>query len=409
MSTPAPESVAAPAAAAASPTAPRGRILVDRELEALFGTALAPATPEHPLHPDQLQPASVDVRLGARAWRVRAGFLPARGPVEERLESFATSELSLEGDGAVLERGLVYVVPLEMELDLPPGIHGRFNPRSSTGRLDLFTRVLVPGHPRFDETPPGYRGRPWLEIAPLSFPVRVRRGDRLCQLRLSDGDAALDEEELRATHRATPLVFDGDRALPEDEVQFGADGSIALRVGLAGREPVGWRAALHTDVVEFAGQGVHDPREFFEPVPARRSGDALACVLEPGRFYVFASRERLRIPPHLAAEMLPVDVGIGELRNNYAGFFDNGFGWDVDDSRGGDASPDPSSGRPPGTPAVLEVRAHDVPFAVEDGQVFFRLRYFRTAGPPARLYGQGRSGPSYRGQDLTLARPFRAL
>lgn len=364
-----------------------GAILIDRELRALLGSAVRAAHGADPPAPSQVQPASLDLRLGAEAAHIRAGFVPADVPVEERLRELGTARLSLLGDGAVLERGRVYLVPLESELDLPPDVHGRFNPRSSTGRLDLFTRVLVPGHPRFDETPPGWAGQPWLEIAPLSFPVRLRRGDRLCQLRLQRGRAGLDEAELRAAHAATPLFLDAGGPLEDGAVAVDEEGAALLRVGLEGREPCGWRAALETDVVEFAAVGAHDPRDFWEPLRSRNG----RAVLEPGRFHILASRERLRVPPHLAAEMLPVDVGIGELRNNYAGFFDCGFGWDE-----------------AGTPAVLEVRAHDVPFLVEEGQVLFRMRFFRVTEQPEHLYGEGRSGPSYRGQDLTLARPFRA-
>jgi len=374
-------------------------ILVDRDLAAGLGRIGRPAPGSPDIAPEQVQPASLDLRLGPVAHRIRAGFLPEGTPIEERLRHLATSELSLEGEGAVLERGLIYLVPLEEELDLTPDLQGRFNPRSSTGRCDLFTRVLVPGHPRFDETPPGYRGRLWLEIAPLSFAVRLRRGDRLCQLRLQRGRAALSTEELIRVYRETPLCFEDRRPLSADEVRFDDDGALELRIGLEGRDPAGWRAALHADVVEFSRAGVHDPDDFWEPVQARRG----RCILDPGRFYIFASRERIRIPPFLAAEMLPIDVGIGELRNNYAGFFDNGFGWEL--------PPEPGDGSDaaelPGTPAVLEVRAHDVPFLVEDGQVFFRLRFYRTRGEPDRLYGEGRRDRSYRDQDLTLARPFR--
>jgi len=370
-------------------TPPPG-ILVDRELAALLGTALRPAAGAAPILPEQLQPASLDLRLGPVAHRVRAGFLPENASIEERLQELATSTVSLEGEGGVLERGLVYLVPLDEELALPPDLAARFNPRSSTGRTDLFTRVLVPGSPRFDEAPAGFHGRAWLEVAPLSFPVRLRRGDRLCQVRLARGASALSRAALIERCRTTPLCFDGPRPLALDELAFDDEGGLCLRLGLAGRDPCGWRAALSTEVVEFAAQGAHEASDFWEPVHARRG----RCVLEPGRFYIFASRERLRIPPDLAAEMLPIDVGIGELRNNYAGFFDSGFGWDET--------------RPGGTPAVLEVRAHDVPFLVEDGQPFFRLRFFRTTGRPEKLYGQGRGGPSYGGQDLTLARAFRA-
>jgi dCTP deaminase len=246
--------------------------------------------------------------------------------------------------------------------------------------------------------------------------VRLARGDRLAQARFSRGAARLSAAEVRALHAASPvcwLVEDGvERPLTQAELAVDADGWISLTVSLGGREPVGWRALpaalrdAHGErrVIEFAAEGAHDPRDFFEPLAAPDG----RLVLEPGRFHVFTSRERLAIPPEHAAEMQPIDVAIGELRNNYAGFFDNGFGWRGDAAP--DAPPDspgdaPGAGRG-GTPAVLEVRAHDVPFLVEDGQTFFRLALFATGGRPERLYGRGRT--SYRAQDLTLARCFRA-
>ncbi len=370
--------------------APAGEILVDTELRRLVESGVISGQADLPLRPQQIQPASMDLRLGRTAVRVRAGFLPTTVPIEERIQELGTSTLDLDSpEGAVLERGLVYLVQLEESLDLPPDLGVRFNPRSSAGRCDVFTRVLSSGHPRFDETPMGYSGPLWLEVSPLSFPVRLRRGDRLSQLRVHRGTPGLSTAELRARYIETPLVFDGDRPLGVDEVRFDNDGGLELNLGLAGRDPAGWRASLHTEVVEFSAEGAHDPTLFWDPVHAPDG----RCILAPESFYIFASRERLRIPPDLAAEMLPVDIGIGELRNNYAGFFDNGFGWRED--------------KVCGTPAVLEVRAHDVPFLVEDGQVFFRLKFFRASARPERLYGQEREGSSYQGQDLTLARAFR--
>lgn len=368
----------------------QGSLFVDHELEAMCGSAIRTGDAAHGLDLGiQLQPASLDLRLSGRAYRMRAGFLPDARPIEERIESLSVAELSLDGAGAVLEKGLVYLVLLEEVLDLPPGVRGRFNPRSSTGRCDVFTRVLSAGHPRFDETPAGYAGHLWLEVSPLSFPVRLARGDRLCQLRLQQGRAGLSTGELIELYERTPLAFAGGRALGLDEVRFDDDGGLLLTVGLEGRDPAGWRASDHTRVLQFGAPQAHETHEFWEPVHAPHG----RAILSPGDFYIFASRERLRVPPEYAAEMLPVDVGIGELRNNYAGFFDSGFGW--------------TEGVEDGTPAVLEVRAHDVPFLIEDGQVFFRLRYFRTSGRPRALYGEGRRDGSYRDQDLTLARCFR--
>ena len=379
-----------------NPARTAGFLLVDTELQSLFGKALRSAKGSPRIAPEQVQPASLDLRLGGTAWRVRAGFLPFGGPVEARLTELAIAKHSLEGDGAVLERGQVYLVPLEEELALPPDLWARFNPRSSTGRCDIFTRVLCDGHGRFDEAPEGFRGRAWIEVAPLSFPVRLKRGDRLAQLRLAQGKPALDAVELRALHARTPVVFADGRAVKQEELVIDEDGCLLLSVGLAGRTPAGWRAARDTDVLEFSKEGAHDRADFWEPVHAPNG----RCILGPGSFYIFASKERLRVPPKFAAEMLPVDTGIGELRNNYAGFFDNGFGWKSSEKAPGGVVND-------GTPAVLEVRAHDVPFLVEDGQLFCRLRFFRTSGRPEKIYGEGRS-TSYKDQDLTLARCFRA-
>lgn len=375
--------------------APPGHLLVDHEIEAEFGRSILACDPRFPLRPAQVQPASMDLRLGRVAYRMRAGFLPGNVPLETRLERLSIGTLSLEGEGSVLERGLVYLVQLEEELALPGDLRGRFNPRSSTGRCDLFTRILCCGHPRFDETPPGYHGKLWIEISPLSFPVRLKRGDRLGQLRLQRGQPALCADELREVYARTPLCFDGARPMGLDEVRIDEEGGLELGVGLGGREPAGWRAASHTDVLHFSSEGRHARQDFWEAVHAPEG----RAILAPESFYIFASRERIRIPPQLAAEMLPVDIGIGELRNNYAGFFDNGFGW-REDERGVPIDA--------GTPAVLEVRAHDVPFLVEDGQSFCRLRFFHTSGKPRALYGAGRSGASYQEQDLTLARVFQA-
>ncbi len=365
---------------------PDHSILVDRGIRALLGRAVRA---DSPFLPEQVQPASLDLRLGAEAHVMRASFLPERTSIEERLRELSTGTLSL-AEGAVLERGCVYLVPLEEELCLDDAVFARFNPRSSVGRCDVFARVVVPGHPRFDETPRGWRGRPWLEVAPLSFPVRVRRGDSLCQVRFARGAPALGHDELVARYARSPMCHDERGPLAPGAVRFDGTGGLELRVGLRGRDPCAWRARPTSSALHLAEHGAHDAEAFFEPV---REEDG-HCILAPGRFHLFASRERLAIPPDLAAEMLPVDLGLGELRNNYAGFFDCGFG--------------SHARRPAGTPAVLEVRAHDVPFLVEDGQILFRLRFFRTSESPERIYGEDRPADSYRDQDLTLARSFRA-
>ncbi|MCC6407268.1 MAG: 2'-deoxycytidine 5'-triphosphate deaminase, partial [Planctomycetes bacterium] len=289
-----------------------GHLLVDREIERLIGTAVRPVEGSSAIARAQLQASSLDLRLGPVAYRIRAGFLPGRTPIAERLAELETSRLSLEHGGAVLEKGLVYLVPLEEELALPADLSATFNPRSSTGRCDVFTRILVEDHPRFHAAPAGYRGKLWLEVAPLSFPVRLVRGDRLAQARFFRGEPALGADELRAIYARTPLCYVDDRPVPIEEVRFDGEGGLELHLGLRGRDPSGWRAQSHTGVLDFGREGAHAIEDFWEAVhsPAGHS------ILAPGSFYLFASRERVVVPPDLAAEMLPVDVDIGELRNN---------------------------------------------------------------------------------------------
>jgi len=362
-------------------------ILVHREIRALIEAGSIRAIPS--VRGDQLQPASLDLRLGEHAVRVRTGFLPENAEIERKLEDLALYRFDLRS-GGVLEKGQIYLIPLAEEISLPEGVRARVNPKSSTGRLDLFTRIVLDRASRFDDLAPGASGRLWVEVAPRSFPVRVRTGTCLNQIRFFRGECALDDAEVRALYGRAPLLYDDrGRPLPAESVRFDGEGGIFLRIRLRGEGPVGFRAKPFSGIVDLDAVGAHDPADFWEPVFAPRA----SLIVEPEAFYIFASRERVVVPPDHAAEMLPYDVGIGELRTNYAGFFDNGFGW--------------NRGSNPGTRAILEVRAHDVPFLVEDGQVFFRLNYFRTTETPSVLYGDAEAGSSYADQDLALSKHFR--
>ena len=335
-----------------------------------------------PVTEEQLQPASLDLRLGAQAVRVAAGFLP-RGPVERALESLAVEQLDLTG-GAVLRRNQVYLVRLVESLRLPPSIRARANPRSSTGRIDVFTRTIVDGHDRFDEIPAGYQGGLWLEVVPRSFDIRVTTGQRLNQIRFLRGDPLLTDAELAARVTADDLIRDGEPApVQEASLLLG----LSLEPERAG-DPVGWKARADAPRLDLAHAGGLDPAPWFEPVHPGADG---TLVLQPEEFLLLASRERIAVPPDLAAEMLPWDVGMGELRTNYAGFFDCGFGWGPDS--------------PAGARAVLEVRPHDVPFRVVHGQPIFRLQFSRCTEPCTQLYGG--PGSAYQAQGLALARWFR--
>lgn len=339
----------------------------------------------------QFQPASLDLRLGAKAWRVRASFLPGKArTVAHQLDALSYDEINLV-NGAVLERGCVYIVPLLESLALPADISALANPKSSTGRLDIFTRLISDHSEVFDRVEAGYNGPLYAEISPRSFSIRVRTGTRLNQIRfrrLQDGhllttDFALPDAELRAWHENVSPLINGPANIRN---------GLILRVALAREsvgELIGYRAQKHTDVVDVERIAHYAVRDFWEPIAAREDR---RLILDPDEFYILASQERLHIPPGLAAEMAPIDPAMGEFRVHYAGFFDPGFGW----------SP---SGHP-GSRGVLEVRSHEVPFILEDGQIIGRLTYEKMSEDPDVLYGQTPVS-NYQGQDLKLSKHFR--
>ncbi len=331
--------------------------------------------------PDQLQPASLDLRLGAIAYRVRASFLAGHGQrVIDRIAEFGMHQVDLT-PGAVLEKGCVYVVPLMERLALPPGITAVANAKSSTGRLDLLTRTITDGGVEFDRIPAGYDGPLYAEICPRSFSVLVRPGMRLNQIRFRNGQAPLTDTELLDLHSRDRLV-DGTPVISE-----GLGFSVDLRP--ASGDLVGYRAKPHTGLIDLDRIAAYDPAEYWEEV---RSRDG-RIILDPGAFYILVSREAVTIPPDHAAEMAPYLAMAGEFRVHYAGFFDPGFGH----RNAGGA----------GSRGVLEVRCHEAPFVLEDGQIVGRLVYERMSEIPEVLYGQGLAS-NYQGQALKLSKHFRA-
>jgi len=328
-------------------------ILPCQSIEALIAErAIASATP---FDADQVQPASLDLRLGGRAWRVRASFLPGAGrKVATRLADVAMHELDLT-KGAVLERGCVYIAELQETLNLPPGVSARANPKSSTGRVDVFVRLLTDQGRAFDDVAAGYCGPTYIEIAPQTFSVLVRSGTRLNQLRLKAG------EPPRLSVKSV---------------------GVDLSDGVAG-----FRARRHAGVIDMDREDGHDPRDFWEPLVPRRG----ELLLDPGEFYILASKQAIEIPVLQAAEMTPIDPAVGEFRVHYAGFFDPGFGTEE------------ASGV--GSRGVLEVRSHETPFLLEDGQTVARLVYEPLTAKPARLYGD--QGSHYQRQGLKLSKHFK--
>ena len=339
--------------------------------------------PAYAFQPDQIQPASLDLRLGAIAYRVRASFLPGpRTTVAERIDDLKLHEFALT-NGAVLETNCVYIVPLVESLTLPDDVAAATNPKSSTGRLDVFTRVIADETRGFDRIRAGYHGPLYAEIGPKTFPVLVREGSRLSQIRFRRGQAQLDAPALRALHARERLTDDADADVGE---------GIAVGVDLSGIGPgglVGYRAKRHTGVIDVERRAGYDLNEFWEPMVARKDR---SLVLDPDEFYILASKEAVQVPPDYAAEMVPFDPLVGEFRVHYAGFFDPGFGYEGAGGRG--------------ARAVLEVRSREVPFILEHGQIVGRLIYEKMAARPQQLYGQG-IGSNYQAQGLKLSKHFR--
>ncbi|CAN5233949.1 2'-deoxycytidine 5'-triphosphate deaminase [soil metagenome] len=387
-------------------------ILPVQKLKELVRAGIISGSDDHPIENNQFQPNSIDLRLGETAYRVRSSFLPENESVNQKIEKLLQYSFPIT-DGAVLETNCVYIIPLLEKLNLP-GSHyttdktprngsegedfrlisnenltAKANPKSTTGRLDIFTRVITDYSHRFEEIEPGYKGNLFLEVVPKSFPIRVRTGHRLNQLRLRHGLQILSDEELLRIHGADPLLFDTDGsvlAMNKVKVNNGLFMSVNLQVGE--NDVLGYKAKKHRDLIDLDRIDHYEITDFWEPIyPVNEDH----LILEPEAFYIFASRERCRIPKHLAAEMIAYDTGSGELRTHYAGFFDSGFGGSVADK---------------GARAVLEVRSHDVPFLIEDGQTFCSMRFEPNMEIPEFVYGASIKS-NYQGQGLKLGKHFK--
>lgn len=364
----------------------RDGVLASQHLATLIKEGHIDAVP-YDIPDSNIQPASLDLRLGSTAYRVRCSFLPGALPVTTKMRELVVDEIDIR-DGAVLETNRPYLIPLLERLDLPEGIRGKANPKSSTGRLDVFTRLLTDHGTRFDEVAAGYTGGLYLEVVPLSFTVRVREGLALNQLRLQSGRTRLDDADIRRIHADHGLLYRGGQ--PVDEADLDTNDGLFLGLDLerhGGR--CGYRAKDYTTLLDMERTDLAVDR-YWEEVYTEEDG---GLVLAPERFYLLLSQDAIRIPPDCAGEMTAFDPTSGELRTHYAGFFDPGFGYDDD-------------GELSGSKAALEVRAHDVPFLIEHGQPLCKLTFERMAAKPDVLYGT-RAGSSYQGQEDMLSKHFR--
>ena len=340
-----------------------------------------------PIAEVQIQPASLDLRLGPVAHRVRASFLPGKSAtVEAKIRELGMGEIDLR-NGAVLDKRCVYVIPLMEEWFFPDDVSGKANPKSTTGRLDIFTRLITDYGTEFERVPPGYRGKLYAEVVPRTFTVAVREGMRLNQVRFVRGSRPpLREGTLGDLHQEEPLVYANDDSPADTQIRHG----LPISIDLAGVPPcgiVGYKAKSHAPLIDVAQVNSYDPDEFWDPIPPCKR-----IILNPDDFYILVSKEKVSVPPDLSGEMVAYDPSVGEFRIHYAGFFDPGFGYGLDQGKG--------------THAVLEVRSHEVPFVIEDGQLVGRLVYERLTEVPRKIYGAG-IGSSYQSQGLSLSKQFR--
>ena len=387
-------------------------ILPVQKLKILRDLEILDSHPDYPINDNQFQPNSLDLRLGEVAYRVRCSFLPENETVEQKIEKLEQYSFSIK-DGAVLEENCVYIIPLlerlnlpkshystqngvsnsseEVKLFSPENLSAKANPKSSTGRLDVFTRVITDYSHRFEEIAPGYQGQLYLEVVPKSFSIKVRTGQRLNQLRVRHGFENVSDQDLLRIHASDPLLFD-ENIKPVSMQQIKVNKGLFMSVQLKGEkgEIIGYKAKKHNNFIDLENIGHYDVDEFWEPIYATSES---TFILEPEAFYIFASKERIRVPAKLACEMMAYDTGSGELRTHYAGFFDSGFGGSVEDK---------------GARAVLEVRSHDVPFMIEDGQTLFSMQFEPNTELPEFIYGE-EIDSNYQGQGLKLGKHFKQV
>jgi len=341
-----------------------------------------------PITEEQIQPASLDLRLGEIAHRVQASFLPGQlSTVEDRIRDLRMMRVDLTR-AAILEKGCVYIVPLLESVNLPSDVSARANPKSTTGRLDIFTRLITDYGAEFEGVPAGYKGRLYAEIVPRTFTVAVRAGMRLNQLRFVRGKPLSSDSTITTLDEEETLVYLDENSPVKAQVDRGLLVSVNLEAAQP-EEVIAYRAKRNSPAIELNKINYYEADDFWE---IRHQPKNKALILDPGDFYILASKERVRVPPEYAAEMIPIDPSVGEFRIHYAGFFDPGFGYGTSDIKG--------------TRAVLEVRAHEVPFMIEHRQVVGRLKYMRLLSRPDKIYGTD-IGSSYQRQELTLSKQFR--
>ena len=366
-------------------------VLSHQTLLRIYGGVSPLITADTALCDDQIQMASIDLSLKGPVYGMRASGLPRRGEtVRSRIDASAKTgyTFNLTGEDKLLSRRQTYIIPLNEGLKLPPGFAARFSPKSSTGRVDVLARILADGIPHFDSVPAeGYRGPLYLEVTPLSCDILLRSGQSLMQMRLRQGDSLVSANDLVTLQAEKGIVWGKDGKPIAPEKLSLAEHGLYMHVDLD-RDIVGFMARDPILAeLSFAKSDFYDPYDFWEPITRPKGG---SIVLNPGRFYLLATKERVKVPSNICGDIAAYDASTGEFRTHYAGFFDPGFGGSKPEERG--------------TVGVMEVRGREIPFELQDNQPVCRMDFQWLDEVPNRLYG---AGNNYTGEQPSLGKFFR--
>ena len=331
----------------------------------------------------QIQPSSLDLTLSEECYEIEASFLSPNHNIRDKLNNIINKKIDLN-EVYIFKKNITYIVRLNEKLNLKNDIFGKCNPKSSTGRLDIFCRAILNFSDEYEKIPLNYNGEIFLEITPRSFNIALIKGDSLNQMRLIyQNHDYVDDESLHNFHNIDPIIFD----------EFGntnvADISSGLKISVDLKKINKTSAYIAKDnapVLHYDKINSHKVADFWDTIKTK--DDYL--IIKPGKFYILKSKQKIRIPKTMAGEMKPYDTGIGDFRVHYAGFFDPGFG------------------DPFGSYAVLEVKTNEVPFILNDGQVIAKIQYEKLNKETKVVYGSNIKS-NYQNQELALSKHFEAL
>jgi len=325
----------------------------------------------------QIQPSSIDLSLSDECYEIKTSFLSPDSKVRDKLNKIYSKKINLK-TSKIFKKNKTYIVRLNETLHLNNSISGHCNPKSSTGRLNIFCRTILDYCDEYEKIPKNYNGEIFLEITTRSFDIKISKGDKLNQMRLrKKTNNYLNDKDLKKINKRNALIFTNKKNIIEN--------GLRISVDLSNDNKICAYVAKKTSLnINFSKISFYEIKKFWKPLkPVNNS-----LIIEKNKFYILKSREKIRIPSNLAGEMIPYDTGIGDFRAHYAGFFDPGFG------------------DPKGSYAVLEVKTNELPFILEDGQTIARIKYEKLNKKTFLVYGSIINS-NYQNQKLALSKHFK--